>query len=324
MRIALQVLIFIIALLLHGVRDVFAQSGVEPPAVGQPPDFSQVVGSFQIQAEATPVRVDLEDPIVVTATITGQAVEPYTPQQERLRLFPETTVHDFFIEPLGVGGTSGRWVFSYQLRPKRKDVTLIPGLKLVYYAPRQGRYQTAYADAIAITVTPRAEPTITVPGLSVVQAPPEFFELAEETPLRAWGLAPAMLVIFLLAPPLLCLTILRVVKRRTRTTNRRQRVVDDILRSLQASDFGKISDSVVAYLRDVLGFPASEPTGAEVDRWLKRLGTSATVRLRWKETLAILATGRFAPDRSVAEMLQSDELCALITDTEEEPCLAVR
>src|SRR5262245_40260511 len=94
------------------------EAGDLPPKLGQPADFSGVVGTFQSRAEAKPKTVAIEEPITLTITITGRAVAPHTPKRENLRLFPEGTLRDFFIEPAGEQRADGAWIFVYRLRPR--------------------------------------------------------------------------------------------------------------------------------------------------------------------------------------------------------------
>src|SRR5262245_48512471 len=107
------------------VSAVGAQDGaVAPPKLGQPTDFSEVVGVFQIIAAAKPTTVAVEEPLTLTVTISGSAVTTYVPTRDKLRIFPDDVQRDFFVEPVGETENNGSWEFVYRLRPKQLQVKI--------------------------------------------------------------------------------------------------------------------------------------------------------------------------------------------------------
>jgi hypothetical protein len=319
---------FLVLLALLPGRSVRAQAGaIEPPKLGQPADFSHVVGTFRITAEATPVVLAVEEPLTLTVTILGQAAPLYAPQRDRLQLFPDDVERHFFVEPHGEDAKDGSWSFRYRLRPKHVNVKFVPGLKLIYYAPRQRRYQTAYTDAIPLTVKPRPEPILSVPGLKVMHAPPSFFELAaEETEGGARWRELSALTWFALAtlPPLACGVSVWWWQRRAAVhpKTRRQRAAQAVMAQLaQMQKAAETTLVLTDYLRRRVHFPAQEPTPAEVERCLKRCGVAADVRQRWRRYFQAWDAEQYAPNRAERGPAR-DEAIALIRALEDEPCLA--
>ena len=120
-----------LALVLLSVPLARAQNPASaPPKLGRPDDFSNLVGTFQVAAQAQPTAVAVEEPVLVTVTITGQAIEPYVPKLKELRLFPDNVQRSFFVEPVGEERTADAWIVRYRLRPKHVNVKFVPGLKL--------------------------------------------------------------------------------------------------------------------------------------------------------------------------------------------------
>jgi hypothetical protein len=298
---------------------------VEPPKLGQPADFSQIVGALQIATRAFPTTVALEEPTTLTVTITGQAFFPYVPKRSSLRIFPAGMDRDFYVESVSEKNLDGAWEFVFHLRPKHERVTLIPGLKLVYYAPRQRRFQTAYSDAIPLAVTPRTAPKDAVPPLHVVSAPASFLELVSEPPTRFWFIPAWGIVAILVAIPGSCIAaIVWLGRRGGMTEEKRRRLVVETLSAMEhAADAETLCKVIGAYLRESLGLPVQEPTPAELDRWLKRRGVARPIRQRCRQVLAACAAVRFGPERKSDPELTSS--CAdMVHLLEEQACLGAR
>jgi hypothetical protein len=312
-----------------------AQQALTPPAVGQPADFSGVVGMFRMEAKAAPTSAAVEEPIELTVEITGQAVGAYAPKQARLKLFPADIDKTFFIEPVSEHAGAGSWRFVYRLRPKSTGVTHIPGLKLTYYAPRQKRYQAAYADAIPINVRPRTEPKVEVQGLKIVAAPPSFFEWAE-MPDQAAGtsqfeLSWLVIVLIVLTPPLLAAIGLHLWRRTHPSSalaqaRRKHRAATVAVGALTANHrpAPEVVAVVTEYFRRRLDFPAAEPTPAEVERWLKRRGVRPELRRRWRRFFQECDELRYRPAGLADGWLPATEAAVLIQELEADPCVAGR
>jgi hypothetical protein len=320
-------------LLLHAVAVRAQDAGELPPKLGQPADFSSLVGVFQLRAEAKPRTITVEEPVTLTVTITGRAAAAYAPKRDQLRIFPEGTSRDFFIEPAGEKEVDGAWEFSYRLRPKHSRVQFVPGLRLVYYSPRQRRYQTAYADAIPLTVTARQDTAPKIAGLKVMQAPATFFELAESDVADdriavVLIQSPLVLLGMLLLPPVICIIAGWWWRRRSYAdpTFRYRRLFDQTVAALARppSDAASLAQTLTDYLRRRMNLRAVEPTPVEVERWLKRRGVAKKVREQWREMLNSCDAERFAPAQVARPAIDGVQATTLLRLLEEDRCVSER
>ena len=53
---------------------------VDPPLAGRPPDFSNIVGKYQIRASAAPTEVAVEQPILLRVLVIGEGPPKYEPR----------------------------------------------------------------------------------------------------------------------------------------------------------------------------------------------------------------------------------------------------
>lgn len=125
---------------------------VEPlPSAGRPPDFSGIVGSFEISATAEPMIVDAWQPITLRLELTNLAhpgllsLPPLTSQAAfgnfdltGLRSRVEISQH-------GV-------VFAETIKAKYATVGAIPGMEFSYFDPKTGSYGVARTSQIPLTV----------------------------------------------------------------------------------------------------------------------------------------------------------------------------
>jgi len=126
---------------------------VQPlPVDGRPADFSGAVGHYSIDVIALPTNVRVGDPIDLTITITGDAVESLAPPD--LTLVPGMT-DDFRVARSDLAGrvSGNQKRFTETIRAKRADVKQIPPIGFTYFDPDDQRYVTVYSDAIPLLVT---------------------------------------------------------------------------------------------------------------------------------------------------------------------------
>jgi hypothetical protein len=104
----------------------------EPPALGQTPEFSHLMGStFTITTSATPTKAFVEDAIVLKVSIQGAGPFPnkdYLPQRKYLKIIPPEMERDFYIAGLPDRDShdpkTNTWDFYYQLLPKNDKVRM--------------------------------------------------------------------------------------------------------------------------------------------------------------------------------------------------------
>lgn len=273
-------------LLLMATLPAFAQRApLDPPVVGRPEDFSNIVGKYRLNVSAEPLEVNVEDPITLHVRITGDGPPKYQPKRQHLQILPDWS-DDFYVENVPdedrVLPDEKTWLFVYRLRPKHVNVKEIDGIKLVYYDPKylgKNKYLPDYTPAIAINVKPK--PDLTGDMRAPVAAPDSFYQinqgedvLARTTP--TFSLSAVSFAILLAVPPLACLlgawTWRRVFPdERRRRARHRSQAAQRALAHLKAGRDSTWS-IVRTYLHERFDFGVDDPTPADVTVFLKQRG----------------------------------------------------
>jgi hypothetical protein len=279
----------------------------EPPIVGQPDHFNGAVGRFQVTASADRVKLEAEDPLTYTVRVSAEGKVKQPPERPNLAEFPEFPA-SFYVEdigpPAGKQIDARTWEFAYRLKPKSTEVKSIPAFPFVFfrpgYLPARLGYMTIYTKAIPITVTPRQAVAVAAP----VSAPDAALVLADGDLLRQAGdprlPGAGVLLLMALAPPAGCLAWYAVWRRRHpdvahAARRRRSRAAHEALQMLRRigedgdpRELARCSaDAVAEYIRQRLGLPVQEPTPAEAEAHLRRLGIAQPLA---EETAALLRT----------------------------------
>jgi len=125
----------------------------ELPDQGKPPGFTGHVGSYQVSASASPVKVNVGDPITLTVNLSGpsflQGVDLPPLQQQ-----PELAKNFRLPAERSPGKIQGNSVqFTQTIRAARAEVTQIPPIELPYFDPEVGAYKVARSQPIPLEVT---------------------------------------------------------------------------------------------------------------------------------------------------------------------------
>lgn len=271
----------------------------EPPLAGQPENFSGAVGSYKVATIAEPTALQAEDPLTFTVRISGQGPAGHQPRRPDLRRLPAFGKR-FLIENLAqeksdAGG--GVWKFRYRLKPLDAAVREIPAFRFTYFKPgvfpREKGFRSAYADAIPLTVRPRAEVrAVEVQGQGKrSKYREEIYQLKEgaEAVLRrdepfafpGWfglsllvfgppGVAVGVYLYFCWYQPV---TLRRVRQRRSRAAGRALARLNDRKNwSDSERDVHQIASNMAEYLRERWELKGAEPTPAEVAEHFRKIG----------------------------------------------------
>lgn len=148
------------------------------PAEGQPANFSGLIGTYRIEASATPTCVNVGDPITLTVKVRGadylKAVElPPLDRQPAL-------ARDFKIPAeMAPGKLEGdAKVFTQTIRAQHPGVKEIPPIELSYFDSRTGKYDVAKSKPISLVV--RETKVVTARDAEGREAAPV------QTELQAW------------------------------------------------------------------------------------------------------------------------------------------
>jgi hypothetical protein len=311
-----------------------AQPSADPPAAGRPAQFSNVVGSYTIAAVAEPTEVPVEEPITLRVTIKGTGPAKYQPDRRHLNLFPERWTNDFYIEPVPAEDRAQpaqhTWTFVWRLRPKHRNITVIDGIRLVYYEPGR-KYQTAHADEISIKVTAARQGPAMPDNIPVRVLPPSFYELPAADALRKQPATASswpgwLIAMVLLAPPLVVIATVRTLQRRypERGRGHRHQRSGAARRALQALRTAGDEPAWVVfgrYLRERLDYPAVEPTPTEVRHFVRRRGASRPLADELAAFLAACDRSRFAGPSSDGAAKLRDEAGRVICALEDDLCV---
>ncbi|GIW45900.1 MAG: hypothetical protein KatS3mg077_3182 [Candidatus Binatia bacterium] len=120
---------------------------VEPlPEQGRPRNFSGAVGRFSLQVEASPLELNVGDPLTLRIVLRGQGnLDGVAPPA--LSGSPQWRVY----EPHPVAGAPGEFVFEQVAVPTR-PLDSVPPIEFSYFDPELGRYQIERSAPVAIVV----------------------------------------------------------------------------------------------------------------------------------------------------------------------------
>jgi BatD DUF11 like domain len=297
----------------------------ELPTEGRPVGFSGLVGSFEVEADATPTDVSVGDPITLTVRVKGpRYLQNVTlPPLEK----QPSLARDFRIpEERATGVIKGNTkVFTQTLRATHSGVSGIPPIEVPYFDPKTGHYEIARSEPIALKVEGNRIITAQdAEGRDAVAVTQTELEAREEGiaynyegaevlvnqagSLSSWLSSPLGLIL-LIAPPLGyggLLAFIVVARRRGAdpTGRRAKRAHRDFTRRLQALDSGplrnadgfhsQLLDALRGYLGARLDLPPGALTFADVAAALQQRGIAAEIVEELRHLFEQCEAGRYA------------------------------
>jgi hypothetical protein len=322
-----------VSILLVFTTPAFAQTpGIDPPLVGRPDGFSNIVGKYEIQVSAQPTEVHVEEPITLRIRIIGAGPAKYEPDRKHLDLFPNWG-DDFYVQEMRdenrVERDQKTWLFVYRLKPKHAKVSAIDGIKLIYYDPsiaRKNKFVTVPTEPIKITVKPKlAELDIETP----LAVPDSFYERAASAEVLAPSLPPVMLsggvlMMVILGVPCVCLIGAFAWRRfhpdeRRLRDQRRSQAAQRALAELRSGTESPWS-IVCRYLHERLNFASQDATPREVARFLKRRGYALERCAQAEAYLQACDAVQFTGNAAMDANSLAAEATNLIQTLEADPC----
>lgn len=129
---------------------------VKPLPQPRPVDFCGGVGKFSLssQLKSNEFKTNLASSIVYTVTGTGnlkyiQMPDLATMYPPQIEIYTPTSTQDVNV---GASNVSGKVMFDYSFMPVEEGRFEIPQVKLVYFNPETGRYETSVARGYTISV----------------------------------------------------------------------------------------------------------------------------------------------------------------------------
>jgi hypothetical protein len=283
------------------------------PVVGRPADlpFSGASGNFRVRARADPTTLEAETPLTFTLTVEAAGAVRHPPRRLDLRTLPAFS-RAFHVDDLPDPPRPDQrtWEFAWRLKPRRPDVTEVPGLPFVFYnpdiRPADKAFQVLYTDPIPLTV--REPAAVPVP----VQGPEDAFTVATGPEVLArrvrWGLPGSGVLVGLLAgPPLACAAwylcwrrlnpdAARIAEQhRSRAARRALHRLEAATRLPPEEQAARAGAAVTDYLQERLELGPNEPTPAEARAHLLGRGWSAELAEQTEAFYRACDAGRFLP-----------------------------
>jgi hypothetical protein len=300
----------------------------EIPLVGRPADlpFSEASGRFRATTRAVPTTLEAQTPLTLTLQVRATGPVRRPPQRLDLRQVPAVT-RDFHIQDLPdlPQPDANTWEFAWRLKPKRADVTEVPGLPFVWFdpdiRPASKGFQVQYTDPIPLQV--REHGSVPVP----LRAPARALEVITGPAVLARQSEPAVpgvttIALLAVAPPLACIFWYLLWSRwhpeaAHRLRQRRSRAARLALRRLEATPPpAAVAAVVTGYLRERLDLGVREPTPAEARAHLSAQGFPEGLNDQAGHFYRACDAARFLPAAGSGARL-TDEAVHLILAVEE-------
>lgn len=249
--------------------------------------FYNAVATKKVEVawSADPATVPRDGEVMLTLTVRN-AANPHELTRPNLAAMDAVTklfqVIDRVDPPAARDAKEVR--FTYTLRPREVGAAVVPALKYVYYRSDFAdgdRFQTTYAKALTVTVTPPAPKVSPASPAVPLEAPEEFFKLAEDShrfrvPGRFGWLLPVAAIPVVVAGWVIVWRWVfpdaaRLAKLRR---NRAVRRALDQLRSARESPdpAGGAAGAFRRYLVGRYGVPSTAQTPSEIAAALEELG----------------------------------------------------
>jgi hypothetical protein len=139
------------------------------PEEGRPDKFAGNVGSFDLEASVSPVKVKVGDPITLQMVVSGTGnieslTAPELTDTTGFRLYDAESKAN--VEPVGTT-FRGQKTFSVPLVPTDDSVKHVPALRFSFFDPAQKAYRTLTKGPFPVTVTPGDKDD----GVGLISAP---------------------------------------------------------------------------------------------------------------------------------------------------------
>jgi len=275
----------------------------------------------QVEWSVDPPAVPVNGELTLTLTIR-HAANPHELVKPDLRTLGEFTrrfqVLDRTDPPASPDAAEVR--FTYGLRPRSTGVDQVPSLRYVYLRKNGSGWKpfTTFTRSIPVTVTAAAARPTAAAAPVPLDAPEEFFTLAEERPTVTpgrfgWLLPVAAVPVAVLAWVLLWRRLfpdaVRLAKLRR---NRAARLALDRLKKARASadPAGAAASALRGYLSARFGIPPAAQTPAEVSAALRAVECPAEKAADAEAFLRACDAARFTPtpDHGLSLTLQAESL----------------
>jgi len=284
------------------------------PVEERPADFEPGnVGAFGLEVKVNRRRLSQRDPLNLTVTVIGQGNfralrVPQLSAADGFRVYQPTTFEETRVERDAIHGRKG---YEVLLQPQRAGRLVVPPLRLDFFDPDKGRYQTVRSDSIPVEVSPWTGAQGPGPGLpdqeeGELPARPVRVSPSLDAPAAALG---ARLFASAVAGLQLGILGLLVAGRVLRSRRRSPRVTH--LRALAAArramlaaagegDVDALAPTLDRYLSEVLRSPVTGLTREALAELLGTRGFDPAATTQLNALLDAIEARRYAPSGSAA------------------------
>lgn len=125
-----------------------------PPSEGQPADYSGAIGAFSLTIKASPINVQVGDPITLTIQLVGKGnmravLPPTLGESEDFQVYDAKLIE----ERLNTMGNGGYKTYEQVIVPRNSLVAEIPVLRFNFFDPTSMTYQETSQGPFPLTVT---------------------------------------------------------------------------------------------------------------------------------------------------------------------------
>ena len=265
-----------------------------PPSEGRPPDFTSVIGHYDLTAVAKPTRVEQGQPVTLTLVLKGEPLDGVAGPD--LSRNPDLASRFDFTKDELTGEIEGQArVFRRAIFPRQLGEQTIPSIAWSYFDPQTERYLSLSTDPIPITVDPSTahaasdeisdQPhgapanSLTVLGGGIS---PNYIDAGRVLANQAFSMGPVTTAGTLAVPPALYLVMTLATRRRMRlrtdplfarrhAAKRTARVrIGKALKVVGAAQqLDCLATAMTGYVSDRFGLPPGELTPGDVRALLR-------------------------------------------------------
>ncbi len=139
------------------------------PSANQPDNFTGAIGDYDLKVAATPVNVEIGEPITLTMEISGtgnfdRVEAPVFPESQDWKTYSPTS--NLTKQGKSYSGTKN---FEQAIVAKSGAVKEIPSLSFSYFDPREKKYITKSSKVIAVQLKNSTTPPVAQPVQPVTQ-----------------------------------------------------------------------------------------------------------------------------------------------------------
>ena len=276
--------------------------------IGAPRGFVGAVGRFEISAAVNSTSGTVNEPVLLTVTITGEGnvealPDPAWPDFSGWRAIESPPV----AAALVVNGTiTGSRTYEIGLVPDGGGDLAVPEIVYPFYDPKAGRY--VQAGTVPITVTVGGGSSASISGDTVAEQPESVVRGSRPAPpaLGRWGRGLTDSPVYWASWVVPLLVIVgaamwrrRMIAKEAALATSRQR---NALRNARAALFRSendprvaASDAVLSYTSDKLDAPAGGLNRDSLQLRLLEAGASSDLAQRVEDTLARGDAARYSP-----------------------------